>query len=272
MTKIKLIIADCDGTILHNDKTLDRNLLAVIDQLAKQDIKFTIATGRNYLLAKWIKDLLNLEEPYILDNGANLYLKDERIISHCMDITDLTYIIDLFKTHDLPFLVMSDKRIYYHNDSVYFKKFKEYLANTFPFEDISTTNTYYHEHIYKIAVDGFGCEEIELMCDDINKRNQEIYMRVSENKLYVMTSLLASKSLGIKELCNYYQITPDEIMVFGDNYNDVDMLEAFNASVAMGQAHQDIKDCAQAVCDTNENDGVSKYLIDYFQLDKTKFK
>lgn len=59
---------------------------------------------------------------------------------------------------------------------------------------------------------------------------------------------------------NYFQIAADEIIAFGDNFNDLDMLEYAGLSVAMGNAPDEIKQIAKEVTATNNEDGIALIL------------
>ena len=49
-------------------------------------------------------------------------------------------------------------------------------------------------------------------------------------------------------------------MAFGDDFNDVDMLDYAGVSVAMGNAPDQVKLVADYICDTNNNDGMAKWI------------
>ncbi|MBQ0075479.1 MAG: HAD hydrolase family protein, partial [Prevotella sp.] len=55
-------------------------------------------------------------------------------------------------------------------------------------------------------------------------------------------------------------MTPEDLIAFGDSYNDLTMLQLAGKGVAMGNAEQAVKDVADYVTDTNENDGVGRFL------------
>ena len=62
------------------------------------------------------------------------------------------------------------------------------------------------------------------------------------------------------------KIDPSELMAFGDNGNDLSMLEMAGISVAMDNSSDDIKEKCDFVCKDNNHNGVSSFLIDYFKL------
>ena len=97
---------------------------------------------------------------------------------------------------------------------------------------------------------------------DIIKSNlpKELYLNVSRDNLAMVMHKEARKSIGILEIANKFNVGKDEILVFGDDTNDKDMFLNSGVCVAMGNAIDEIKIIADHICDTNDNDGVAKWL------------
>lgn len=68
---------------------------------------------------------------------------------------------------------------------------------------------------------------------------------------------------SLERLASNLNISLDETMAFGDNYNDVSMFEKVKYSVAMGNADENIKLICKLVADTNYNNGVAKMIYDF---------
>ena len=69
-----------------------------------------------------------------------------------------------------------------------------------------------------------------------------------------------SKANGIEVLLRHLNMIPAQAIAFGDNYNDLDMLELAGVGVAMNNAPDDVKKTASAVTDDNNHDGIYKFL------------
>ena len=69
-----------------------------------------------------------------------------------------------------------------------------------------------------------------------------------------------SKANGIEVLLHHLNMTPEQAIAFGDNYNDLDMLDFIGLGVAMGNAPDDVKKIAFAVTEDNNRDGIYKFL------------
>jgi hypothetical protein len=88
----------------------------------------------------------------------------------------------------------------------------------------------------------------------------ELYMVISRDNLAMIMHKDATKSKAVSALAGYWGIEGHEILAFGDDMNDIDLLEHCGISVAVGNALEEAKRVADYVCGTNENDGVAKWL------------
>lgn len=81
-----------------------------------------------------------------------------------------------------------------------------------------------------------------------------------------VTATRATKSQAIAYVSQYYQIPQARILAFGDDRNDLDMLQFAGTGIAMGNAKPDVLAIADAVTTTNAEDGVAQYLQQYFKI------
>ena len=72
-----------------------------------------------------------------------------------------------------------------------------------------------------------------------------------------------SKGASLERLASNLNISLEETMAFGDNYNDISMFEKVKYSVAMGNADENIKSICKLVADTNYNNGVAKMIYKF---------
>ncbi|WP_277949732.1 HAD family hydrolase [Priestia endophytica] len=80
-----------------------------------------------------------------------------------------------------------------------------------------------------------------------------------------MTSNKVSKVLGIKALETYFAIRTEEVLVIGDNFNDMDMIEYAGTGIAMGNAPQQVKGVSGFVTKSNNQEGM-KLALETFVL------
>src|SRR5699024_4164247 len=77
------------------------------------------------------------------------------------------------------------------------------------------------------------------------------------------------KAVGLKQVADYFGINREQIIAFGDGDNDVEMIDYAGIGVAMDNALPELKAVASHMTSTNEENGVSTFLEDYFQLKVT---
>ena len=101
-------------------------------------------------------------------------------------------------------------------------------------------------------------------CEDMEKKLGAQFpklnvVRSAPHLLEIMDKSV-SKAAGIEILLKHYNIKIEEAVAFGDNYNDVEMLQYIPQSVAMKNAPAAIQKIASAVTDSNEDGGIYTYL------------
>lgn len=101
--------------------------------------------------------------------------------------------------------------------------------------------------------DAKNCTEMENMLKKIYP--QLNIVRSADGLLEIMDKSV-SKSQAIKILLNYYKFNRTETIAFGDNYNDMDMLNYVALGVAMQNAPQEIRSMAKLVTKSNDDDGI----------------
>ena len=107
-------------------------------------------------------------------------------------------------------------------------------------------------------------EEIDVMKDIeiVNLSKCLVNDKLPKEKPFFLdiTCKGTSKGNAIKKLCEYLRIDLKDSVAIGDSYNDITMFEVVGHSVAMGNAPEDIKKMVDKVTDTNNEDGVAKFL------------
>ena len=133
-------------------------------------------------------------------------------------------------------------------DKVLIKKF-------YSIKDIDT------KKIFKIFLWQLSNKEKEDFYKIFN--NEHIEIVSSESDGIDITLKNVSKGNAVKILANYYNLSLDNIAVFGDNDNDISMLNVTKNSFAMGNATEEVKNIANFVIDSNNEDGVAKAIKKY---------
>lgn len=81
-----------------------------------------------------------------------------------------------------------------------------------------------------------------------------------------------NKASGLKYFCDYFQLSTDEVVCFGDGRNDITMIETAGIGVAVGNSHEKLKQFADYICDPIENGGIYTFCTEYHFIDSIDSK
>ena len=257
---IKLIVADLDGTLLKSDKSLDDNIKDVI---SGQDYKFTIASGRSMVLVKNFISELNIDLPYITNNGAEIYQSDACVKQYSIPDEEVRFILNLVQEFDLECHANAENCIYTMGKIDLILPFRKRFEGVLPIVDNASIHEVCANTINKITCIDKDLNKVQEFSNKINLYCEHVHCERAEWNAFVMVNRQASKGKALKNLIELLHISSEEVIVFGDNYNDVSMFEAVKYSVCMENADKDVKDKTTFICGSNVVNGVSDFIQKY---------
>lgn len=260
---IKLIVADLDGTLLKSDKSLDDNIKDVI---SGQDYKFTIASGRSMILVKKFISELNIDLPYITNNGAEIYQSDACVKQYSIPDEEVRFILNLVQEFNLECHANAENCIYTMGKIDSILPFRKRFEGVLPIVDNASINAVCANTINKIMCIDKDLNKVQEFANKINLYCEHVHCERAEGNAFVIVNRQASKGKALKNLIELLHISSEEVIVFGDNYNDVSMFEAVKYSVCMENADKDVKDKATFICKSNDMNGVSDFIQKYINL------
>lgn len=275
--KYKLVAIDMDGTLLNSQHEISERNKKAIKDATEKGINIVITTGRIFTSAKYYAKLLGIKTPIIACNGAYIreYERNNVIYDCPMNLEDCIKV-----------LVEAEKNeIYYHlydNQNFYVKELKYSSLKYFNWNNEQKPEDRINIHIesnliqllemekpkiYKIVLMDENKDKLVRFRDLIEK-NKEIEIDSSwHNNLEIMNKGV-SKGNALNHLCKLLGIKNSEVAAIGDNHNDISMFKYSGYSIAMGNAEEQIKNMADFVTDTNDNDGVAKAIEKILELNQ----
>lgn len=244
-----LYVTDLDGTLLEPDKSIKPDNLKLINQLIDEDVNITYATARSFFTAKQVIGDINFKLPVIVQNGTFILSpKGDMILGNYLGDS----ILDTVKDYDISPIVYS--QIGKNNYFSYIKDKMSAGVKAFVDDHLDDprnhpVNTY--EDLYE------GDIFYLLLIDDYDKLKplydlfKEDYYTVFDQEMYShdwwleIMSPDASKANAIKYLKQKLQC--DEVVVFGDGKNDIEMFEEADYSCAVENAAPELIKCADEV-------------------------
>ena len=268
MNNYKLIVTDMDGTVLGEDHKITEENKQALKEAEKMGIKVVFATGRFHDSAKEHIDFLDNIMPIISSNGSIIKhpITNKVYYSNFIDKNTCLEIIDIMEKHNLRYQVYTDEKILqkYETEEEMISM-KEFIANAFSDKTEIVFKKELEEDIKNSKVlkfNIFDLENPELMdevrCDLKGISNIEITSSW-KNNLEIMNEG-SNKGKAIEFLSDLLGIDREQIIAFGDNYNDLSMLKFVGTGVAMGNAEEEVKNIADYITDKNVNSGVAKAI------------
>lgn len=253
MENCRLLLFDLDGTLLRSDKTISQATLNALHGCRKKGILIGVSTSRGQQNA--LSFIEELQPDVLIASGGALvkyngkyiykaeFSKEEtrQMIAFAREVcgADCEITIDTLDSHYWNYKIDPKKQDHSWGDSIYtdFKDFEESSLKM----------------CVEIFEDSQAMRLSKLLdwCDCI---------RFSDGYWYKFTKKTATKEHAIKELCSVCGISTEDITAFGDDYADIGMLNLCGTGIAMGNAISEVKEQADLVIGSNDEDGIAKYL------------
>lgn len=267
---IKLIALDMDGTLLNTQGKILVSSKKVLGQALSQGIKVVLCSGRPIAgLTHYLEELgITGPDQYVLTlNGAISLSADGQIITE--DLVESSYYRKMTAfavEHNVPFnIVTADSKIITADHDV------DFMVYVQAYENFATLYVRNPDEVPTDIAIAKGCYvgNPELL-DSIEplaraRFGKDLYVVRADHNFLEVLNPKVNKGNGLRELCTKLGISPEEVIAFGDQKNDISMFEFAGTAVAMGNGAPEAKQYADYITDTNDNDGIAKALEKYLK-------
>jgi Cof subfamily protein (haloacid dehalogenase superfamily) len=263
-----LIALDLDGTLLKDDKTISVKTKEIIKKARELGHIVMIATGRPYRSCEMYYRELNLDTPIVNFNGAFM---------HHPGIPDWGYHepLDIRVAKEI---VEACRSFHFHNiiaeviDDVYFHYHDEKLLDIFSFGNPKITTGDLADFLKESPTSMLihtEEDQLRIIRDHLSSVHAEVIDHRSWAAPWHVVEIIKvglNKAVGLKKAAAYFDIPAERVIAFGDEDNDLEMLEYAGHGIAMGNAIDKVKNIANDVTLSNEEDGVGQYLADLLNI------
>jgi Cof subfamily protein (haloacid dehalogenase superfamily) len=276
--KIKLICIDMDGTLLNSNHEISERNKEALRQAKKLGVNIAITTGRLFGSARYYSNLIGIENtPVIASNGA--YIKtnyeDIPILENSIPKEIAIEIYKIIKKHNLKInfnswdtLMREDEVPDDHAYTIMNKQLPEdkkvkFIINS---DFISAIENFDGKILKGIVIERENLDNLWAAKDELKETFGDKLHVVSSgtDNIEIMIGT-TSKGNAVAHLADILNVNAEEVMCIGDSENDISMLKFAGIGVAMGNGLQMVKDIADYITDTNDNDGVAK-AVEHFVL------
>jgi Cof subfamily protein (haloacid dehalogenase superfamily) len=259
-SKIRLMLADVDGTLVTNDKVLTDRAVEAVHQLRAADILFAVTSGRPPKGMLMLIEPLAIDTPIAAFNGGLFVNPDMSVIEQRVIPSDLVKpVIDLIDSFGL------DAWVYRGAEW-------DVLDLEGPHIDRESWTVKFSPTLVP-SFDGLtdGVAKIVGVSDDLDavaraeaKAHEQFgdHVSAARSQPYYLdvTHPQANKGGVVAYLAQRYQIDPTQIATIGDQPNDVLMFTPSGLSIAMGNASTDVQHAATEVTTSNEDEGFANAI------------
>lgn len=259
---IKLIAIDMDGTLFTPDKKITQNVQAAIKAAKDKKIYVVLCTGRPYLGVKQALSSLNFfaNDNYVITyNGAlitNTY-NDDVIFSSTLNYNDFIKIEQLSRVINVHCHAIDLQSVYTTNKDISFYTVQESYLCDIPLKYRSVDDISPQKQFLKMMM----IDSPEILDAGIAKIPAEFFQQYtiikSERYYLELLNKISDKGNAVKFLAAHLNIDRNDIMAIGDNENDISMIQYAGIGVAMGNAVEKVKNVADYITKSNQEDGVA---------------
>lgn len=264
-----LYVSDLDGTLLNKNDRITPGSIAIINSLVDRGMQFTYATARSLVSASVVTQGLSTNIPVIAYNGAFIFhpATGEILSRENFSREEMEDAADFIRSHDISPLVYAfidgvEKVSWipaWENDGI--KRYLSLRKGDRRLRPVENNAQLYEGEIFYFTCIGTEDELMpvyEIFSKDGRYRctiQQELYRPEYFCEIMPAAATKANAIRKLKELRGC-----DRVISFGDAINDIPMFEISDECYAVENAVEELKAVADGVIDSNENDGVAKWL------------
>ncbi|MBC2681453.1 HAD family hydrolase [Corynebacterium anserum] len=274
------VVSDIDGTFLNSKERVSPRLRNVVANMKRQGTVFSLATGRP---ARWLLPVLEqlvVKPLCVCANGAVIYDSARDKIIRAVELQPAVLT-------DTVARLASDVTANQEEPALEGVTFGVERVGTSAFdradELFCVTRSYDHawlseEHKEMSLEELVAQPAVKLLVRNPRVCSQELYEAVAprlnsqhvnvtfswDGGLVEISAPGVSKQSALQWIAEQMGVTGEDAVAFGDMPNDLEMLTWAGVGVAMGNAHDDVKNAADIITGDNDNDGVAEILETWF--------
>ena len=270
---IRAMIFDLDGTLLNRDRIITQQTILTLERCKESGIGLFIATARPPLLERmlsWDENTMSLFDGGVYYNGGCIIINEQKDYLFMSDEIVQKTIEYVFKDDNLNITLQLEGEkhaLRFPLEDKYFKSWGVSAESVLSFNQIGNLKTVKILIFYDNLIDSVKPLNDELiaclkaLCYD----TAQFYL-TDKGKCVQIMGETVNKLQGIEKIRKCLGLQKDEIAVFGDDVNDIEMLSEYKYSVAMGNAECHVKDAAGFVTSDNDSDGIHHAICSILRL------
>ncbi len=263
---VQLLALDLDGTMLRNSKKVSVATVRMIRRVVRQGIPVVLATARPPRSTREVYNLLGLNTPVINYNGALIQIPGKRrdLYHQPLDQKLAGEIIRLARKVDKQVVVSLEIRDKWYTDHVD-ESLPTETSRKFSPDFVGPLESFLHVPVTKMMLLA-PPERLAAVKNAVAKKFiGQIGIAISDEHLMQVIHPDVDKGAALKIVADHLKVDRENILAIGDAPNDIGMLQYAGMGLAMANGWDSVRDVADAVIPTNNDDGVAyairKYIL-----------
>ena len=258
MGAYRAVFCDIDGTLLTSGHQVTPATAKKVREISENGIPFVLTSSRMPAAIYPIQKTIGFKGPLICYGGGLVLDENRKVLSSVGFSQELASEIRKefpLETEECCFCIYSGDTWIVRDKKHFLVRKEEEITLARAVEGSPEKILSSDAPVHKL----WGVGPAELLDETANRlkgKFPQCFFCKSAPHLLEITDKRASKSQAIHILCEEWGISPAEILSFGDNYNDIDMLRAAGHSVAMGNAPEEVKAAASELTADSDNEGL----------------
>ncbi|MDR4947838.1 HAD family hydrolase [Neobacillus cucumis] len=267
---IKLVLTDMDGTFLNNSGDFNRELYKDVKKIMKEKgVVFAPVTGKQ---CERVEELFgdDAEDLWILGDSATRIKHNgefvyESLLSNQLGLNIIQLLEDISLDHTIIACTQNGaviKDSLSPEEAYIVRRSYAQVRQVADFKEI--TDDFVKITIHDPALKCFETRE------KLSDFFESAYIVASEAAWIDIANANVHKGTTVEHLQKLLNVTPEETMAFGDGYNDIELMTRASYSFAVRNAVQEIKDAANFITRSNDEDGVMKTIMQLLSLQESR--
>lgn len=273
-----LYITDLDGTFLNSRGEISERSTTLIKKLVNDGALFSVATARTKATVLDMFKNIGLNTPIALMNGVSVFdtHSNKTVINHSINKNVAKEILKIYSKYNKHPMLYIDKgdylEIHYTEiDNIHQKEYINDRKNK-KLKKFTKVNEYNldipEDLLYIVSFD--KSEELEPIYREISEFNSVFsnFYRDNYTDCNFLETMNGNISKGTATAEIKKLVKADKVIAFGDNLNDLPLLEIADEAYAVSNAHDTVKSNATGVIASNDEDAVAEFIYNHYQKSK----
>ncbi|MGM9902546.1 HAD superfamily hydrolase [Enterococcus sp. 10A9_DIV0425] len=260
----KLIAIDLDGTTLNHESIITSKTEQTLRKAMNAGHHVSIATGRPYRMSAHFYQQLNLTTPMVNFNGALVHIPNQQWSGEKETLINKEIVFEILaqkKQLNLDFIAAENRDTFFIDSFDFFDE--KFFASTHPKPEnlLSPHNLTTNPTSLLVRTEKQYAQKVS---DELTRQfGKQVDVRTwgGPTAILEIVSKGIEKAKGVHQIANFLEIDQKDVIAFGDEHNDLELLEYAGWGVAMANGTDQLKSVANDITEhTNQEDGLATYL------------